>query len=367
MDDYTWKKRLQKRNRRRKMEWLTLILLLAVPIGFFFWRYVYYVSTPEHAIEQVTEAIQNHDVETFEKYVNLDLAVSRGYEDLTWDMFAYDNNLNDKTKVMFETFYKKIKPQVVAGTIDILKNYVANTNGELTYPAENDILKGRQLGIDYQYLIERSQLASTHFVKLGDVVRNGRSADASVDVVDSCTNTHYTLHLILEQDESDNWKIVYVSNYRDYLNLLEPLQNSDITSYVKATQNIVDSYNNTLDGYQTKFRRLCSTKNGEMSSSQRKDVASFVKNSVITALKARQAELDKVECPQGAKHLQALRQQSTDLSIQYWEHFINGIENNSPDEISISKAIQKDATDMDNRINDILKHTAVTQATPSAT
>lgn len=363
MDDYTWNKKRELRLKRKKKERMLLLLLPVILLGFGLWKY-FYAATPEHAIENVCTAIQEKDVETFNKYVNLDLVTSRAYEDLTNDMFAYDKNLDPNTKVMFETFYKKIKPQVVSGTNEILKNYVAT--GELSVPKGNDILKGRQLGIDFPYLMERAQLNNTKFVSLGEVQRNNRSADAIINVKDTYTDTSYSLHVILEQNADDVWQVVYVSNYRDYLNLIEPLQLSDLNQYIQNTQGIIDNYNAKLKKYQTRFAQLSSTNDGNLSNYQRNRLADFIRADVIPTLKDRQNELDAVEIPKGAVYLHSLRQQSTDLTIKSWLHFIEAMEKDSPEEMNTSKALHKSETDIDNRINDILKHTAVNTPAQSA-
>lgn len=358
MDDYTWNQKMEKRLRRRKKERMSFLFVIVLISGYFMWSF-FYASTPEYAMDKVCTAIQNQDEETFEKYVNLELVTGRAYDDLTRDMFATDNNLSDGTKVMFETFYQKIKPQVVSGTADLLKIYVAT--GQWHAPTGDDILKGRQLGIDYEYLIHRSQLRNTEFVKLVEMQKRGESAEAVVEVRDRSTDTKYNLHIMLEQNADDVWQVVYVSNYRDYLNLLEPIQNSEMTKYIQATSSIVEAYNGRLSTLQNKFSRLVSTGDGKFSESQRKRLAEFVKDELIPVLNDRQSELDMVEVPNGAKYLKELRHQSTEMSVNSWQHFITGMEQDSQDELNLSKAFYKEAADLDYRIGDIIKHTSVSQ------
>ena len=196
MDDYTWQKMLRQRRVRQRRRLYLLLLLIAAFIGTAIWYGFFYTRTPEYALKQLTIAMEQHDTERFQKYVNMDVLASRAYDDLTVDLFAYDSTLTADTKAMFEKFYILIKPQLSKGLEQAVLTRI--DSGAWSLPEGTDILKGRQLGIDFERFLERSQLRNTTFVSLGNIEHSGGTVTAELNVLEDYTQTPFTLQLILE-------------------------------------------------------------------------------------------------------------------------------------------------------------------------
>lgn len=362
MDDLTWNTKLAQRKLQRRREFWLLILLAAVLLGFGLWHF-FYACTPEYALRELQSAVRRKDSAAISRYVNLELVSSRAYDDLTRNMFAGDATLSPKTKVLFEKFYLMVKPQFIDGTKTAILDSVKA--GEWMPPNGDNILKGRQLGIDYDYFIERFQLRNTEFVKTISVQRDGHSATAAVQVKDTYTQTPFTMELIMEQQEDGHWQVAYIKNYRDYLDAIEPLQNQDIAEYLAATRTIVDTYNQTFQRQQQKFQALTATAQGRLSDSQKSNLHSFLTQEVIPTLNQRQDELDAIAVPAGAQYISQLRSQSTRITIAAWQHFAAGIAEDTQSELETAETLHKEELDIDRRIDDIIKHTAITKNAPS--
>ncbi len=357
MGSFDWQEQLEKRRRRTRYERIGTLVLLVFILGFSLWR-VFYVDTPEYALDKLSRAMETHDAEDLEKYCDIDSVIGHAYDDLTRDMFAQDAKLSDQTKVMFEQFYIKIKPQVTDGTHQLLLAYT--DKGTWPQPGGDNILKGRQLGIDYEYLIERSQLRNTRFVKIESVSHTKDTALAKVQVRDEYTGTMFTLNLMLNQRE-DNWQVTKILNYRDFLDFIGPIQTSGLMAYTRATEDIIDKYNDILDTQQTNFRKMTTTENGRLTASQRDKLTGYIKSDIIPALEKRQKELDEVPVNDGAQYLKGLRSQEAKLSIESWQHFLTGIETDNTSELNTAKAFHAEALDIQHRIEDILKNSAVSK------
>ena len=359
MGHYNWKRQLARRRRRTAYERLGTLVIAVAALGFFLWR-IFYMHTPEYALEQLSQAIESHDIATVEEYCDLDAISNQAYDDLTRDMFAQDEQLSTDSKVMFEQFYVKIKPQVIENTHQLLLAYIAN--GSWQVPGAENILKGRQLGLDYEYLIERSQLRNTNLVKIDSVDQNDDTALAKIQVQDSYTSSLFILSLQLSKQDA-GWQVVKIINYRDFLDYITPIQESGLMAYAKSTQDIIDKYNYIMDTQQTNFAIMTDTSKGKLSSWQREELAEYIKTDIIPTLEKRQQELDAVAITDGAQYLQGLRQQETELSIQQWQHFLTGIEKESLTELNTAEALHKNALDIQHRIDDVLKNTAVNKMT----
>lgn len=355
MLDIDWQKRLEQGRRRTRIQRITALVVIVILTIFGIWHFCF-ADSPEYALKQLSTAIKNKNTQQISKYCDMNALTSKAYDDLTRDMFAHDSNLSDQTKVMFETFYVKIKPQVLKETNQLLMAYIAT--GKWQEPGKDNILKGRQLGIDYEYLIEKSQLRNTTFEKIEDVTRNGDDATAKIQVRDTYTDTSFTLQLHMHKNDGQ-WQVIGIQNYRYYLDFIAPIQSSGITKYVSATADIIDKYNNILSTQQSRFAQLSKTSDGQLSNKQKADLVRYIETDIVPAAEKRQQELDQVTTNDGAQYLAKLRQQSTATNIESWKHLAIALNSNSPDEYNISQAYRKDAQDIDNRIDDLLKNNAV--------
>lgn len=363
MDDYTWQKKLRQRQIRQRRKLFLFVLLLASFLGTIIWYFLFYTRTPEYSLHQIAAAIEQHDPETFQHYVNMDVLASRAYDDLTIDLFAYDSALTPKTRVMFEKFYVLIKPQLFGGMEQAVLSRIRQ--GAWTLPEGTDILKGRQLGIDFERFLERSQLRNTTLTGIGSIEHEGAAATAEVNILEDYTQTPFTLQVIMEQAADGHWQVSYIKNYRQYLDTIAPMHNSDIASYIHNTQDIVDAYNKDFGEYQQKFRQLAKTGQGQFSSQQRKQLASLIEDDIIPALKKRQQALDDIEIPAGAQYLARQRQQATETTIKAWQHFIKGLRENSSAEFSTAETLHKQELAFDLRVQDIIRHTAISKNIPN--
>ena len=357
MANFDWQAQLEKRRRRTKYERIGTLILLVFILGFSLWR-IFYANTPEYALDKLGKAIESQDAAEMQRYCDISSVTSHAYDDLTRDMFAQDARLSDQTKVMFEQFYIKIKPQVTEGTCQLIAAYVQD--GSWRQPGGDNLLKGRQLGIDYEYLIERSQLRNTKFVKIESVSHTKDTSMAKVQVKDEYTGTLFTLNLLLNQKE-DNWQVTKILNYRDYLDFIGPIQISGLMAYTRSTQNIIHKYNDILDTQQTNFKKMTATEDGRLTSTQRSKLAGYIKSDIIPALEKRQQELDEIPVNDGAQYLKEMRSQEARLSIASWQHFLTGIENDNTSELNLAKALHAEALDIQHRIEDLLKNSAVSR------
>ena len=196
-------------------------------------------------------------------------------------------------------------------------------------------------------------------------IPNGTTVTAELKVREDYTQTPFTLQLVLEQSKDGHWQVVYIKNYRQYLDTIAPLQNSDIASYIDNTESIVEAYNYDFIAYRQRFRELSATANGRLNEQQRSRLAKLLENEVIPALKKRQQRLDEIDVPAGAQYLARQRQQSTETTIKAWQHFIKGLRENSQAEFSTAETLHKQELAIDLRIQDIIHHTAISKNIPN--
>ena len=388
MDDYTWRMRLEARRRRRRREKLFVLFLVILAVSGVFLYHSVYTKTPEYAMQEMVTAYKAGDAETFRRHVDLNSITLKAYDDLTSDLFKYDTNLSERERSLFENFYVLIRRQMCQGAVKIINKYIDTR--QWTLPGE--ILKGRQLGIDYDLLLDRSLIRQTSLIELESVENLGEEATATFSVVEEYTQVPFVLKVTLKDlaNESFNvggseieffgqkfnlpgftfnlggsdWKIVSVDNYRGYLDAVSPLLRKNLADYIDATEEIVYRYNGTFESAQNTFISMQKTPYGIMTTNQRAEVSAYITDTLIPALESRQAELDEVPIPQGAQFFAGLRQESTRITILAWQSYIKGITENSAADLDTAASLHKQELVLDQRIEEIIHNSAVTRNLP---
>lgn len=356
--------RIQRRRKKQRRELILIIAAFTILLGGWLWRSIVYARTPDYALKQISEALENRDLEKFDRYVKLDAITMVAYDDLTSTLFKYDHSLTPSTHKNFLDFYQHIKPQLAQGTAETIRRYVSS--GEWTPPTGSDLLKGRQLGIDYDRFLERSQLRNTELISLESVTVNSNKTDEAVGKIkirDKYTGTAFTMDVLLERQNDGHWSVIALENYRDYLAAVTDKQIADITAYIEATQPVVDEYNERFIDQRARFRSIV-RQGRPMSSSQISQMKQLILGETVPDLKSRQEKLNSYNIRAGSQYLSSLRRQSTDLSIAAWVHLIAGLEKEDYNELNLAETLHKQMLEIDLRIEDIINHNTVSQEMP---
>lgn len=362
MESRTLSSRVRQRRNNEKKKVLLILFLFALALGLWLWYCFVYTRTPEYALRAVADACKRHDAAAVLQGVNLDRTLSRAYDDLTDDMLRYDAALTAENKAEYEQFYNVIKPQMLEGLREVVNGYIAT--GDWSLPQGTSLTKGRQLGVDFERFLERSQFRNVEFVGVEKARVVGDTAEAQVAIRDRATATPFSLRLRMERAKDGHWQVIRMENYKLYLDTLAPQQNKDIADYIAATHDIVAEYNQKLENQQARFASLARQANGYFAGDVAASLTSLIEGEVIPTLKERQERLDAVAIPRGAAYLANLRHTSTDLSIAAWTHFLKGVATESNEEYNAAETLLKQELEIELRITDIIHHNTVSQALP---
>lgn len=387
MDDKTWKSRSERRRKRLRQERITFLIFVLIFVSGVIWYVTSYTKTPNYAMNEAIISLHSDDKTTFKNHVDFESIALKGYDDLTVDLFKYDKQLSEHERSLFETFYVLIRSQMCQGAVKVINTQL--DTGQWTLPEE--MLKGRQLGIDFDLLLERSLIRHTSIVEVENVENLGDSATADVKVIEDYTQTPFTLKVTLENfggginiggttfdffgqtfkipgisfKFGDNaWKVVRVENYREYLDAVSPALKKDLENYIDATEEIVERYNEIFLNEQANFIDLQRTYNGIMSEDQRRQIADYINQTIIPNLSNRQDELNKIDVPKGAEYLANLRKESTAVTIQAWQFYASGLIEDNSAAFDTAESLHKQELALDQRIEELIHNSAVTRELP---
>ena len=362
MDEFAWRVRLARRRKSHERKFVIAAGLIVLTILVLAWYLAYYIQRPEYVLAQTVAAIKAHDLDAFQRRVNVAAVADAGYDDLTYVLFARDTSLKESEREASGKFYQNIKGSVTGGLVRTIENAVQNS--VWAEPEGVDELKGRQLGIDFEYLMECSHLRDTALLSIGEVVRDGTGAKATIIVLDEGTGLEFPLQLRMEKGKV-GWQIVRVVNYRAYLEAVQTVAGEDISRYIKATRPIVDRYNGVFRSMQYEFRSFTETVRSTYTTEYRNSLIHLLQDEMIPALKKYQRELDEVEIPQGAAYLAAQRKAATEASIASYESFVKGLDSGLPEDFARAETLHKQALTYDLRVGDMIRRGAVNAETPA--
>ena len=339
-------------------------------------------------MNEALASLHSEDTKTFQEHVDFTAVTHAGYDDLTSDLFKYDKELSDHERAVFENFYVLIRSRMCQGAVKVIETRL-NT-GEWTLPEE--MLKGRQLGIDFDLLLERSLIRHTSIVSVENVEHFGETATADVHVVEDYTQQPFTLKVTLENSGegfnigntdfeffgktfkisgisfklgNNEWKVTRVDNYREYLDAVSPALKKDLENYIDATEEIVEHYNEIFQDEQANFVELQRTSTGIISEDRRSEIADYINKTIIPMLSYRQEALDKVDVPKGAEYLSNLRKASTAVTIQAWQFYSIGLLEDNSAAFDTAESLHKQELALDQRIEELIHNSAVTRELPA--
>ena len=388
MDEYTWKKRRAERKRRLHNERITVLVLVIILISGVIWYVTSYKKTPHYAMTEAIASLHSDDKTTFKNHVDFVSVTSKGYDDLTVDLFKYDTQLSEHERSLFENFYVLIRSQMCQGAVKAIDTQL--DTGKWTLP--EGMLKGRQLGIDFDLLLERSLIRHTSIIDVENVENLGDKATADVKIVEDYTQTPFTLKVTLENFGGginiggtsleifgnsieipgisfklgeNEWKVIRVENYREYLDAVSPALKQELSEYIDATNDIVEHYNNIFLEQQATFVDMQKTSDGIIDEEKRAQIAGYINQTIIPTLSNRQDDLNAIPVSKGAQYLANLRKESTAVTIQAWQFYSSGLIDDDSGAFDTAESLHKQELALDQRIEELIHNSAVAKERPA--
>ena len=362
LDEFAWRVRLARRRRASQRKFRAAAGVIILTIAVLAWYLGYYIQRPAYALDQAAAALTAHDAEAFQRRVNINAVTMAGYDDLTYVLFSGDTHLKEKERNKSGKFYENVKDGVAGGIAQSILTAIGS--GTWPTPEGVDPLKGRQLGIDFEYLMECSHLRDTTLLHIDSIVRDGNTAMANITVRDEGTDLEFPLQLRMERGDM-GWQVVRIVNYRAYLEAVQKAAASNLGRYIDATRPIVDRYNGVFRSKQREFRNLTETERSTYTTVYRKALTHLLQDDMIPLLKKYQKELDAVDVPNGAQYLAAQRKAATEAFIGAYESFVKGLNGGTPEDFARAETLHKMALSYDLRVGDMIRRGAVSAETPA--
>lgn len=237
-----------------------LLPLIAVFAALFYY-FVYWCNTPLYAVNEVRNSVQNHDVEKFEKYVDLHSVLDKAFEDVIMAESKINND-NIASNAFAMGILRMIKPAVVDLLVEETKASIANQSTEQKQAAAGSNT-GRKDPIADAMRNNLEKKLSLDKLKIKDIsLQDSKKGQAIVSLIvhHQELNKDFELKLKMLLTENDVWQIKEFTNLTEFIYELDRTQKAALASLNKP---LLDKLNNSLSIVDKKIELLENVNNSD--------------------------------------------------------------------------------------------------------
>lgn len=298
----------QSKSKIKLISIITLICIIATSA----WYFVYYTKTPEYSLGLIKESVEKHDVAKFNKHVDLDSILSRGYDDLFSAMIESDKSMSSQGKSFIAGFAQMFKATFINGFKDNIKRYVETGSWE-EKQSQDDTSKNAQSNKSPDKISSStSNLKKSDFKGIAYTKKDGKVATIGLKLYDKDINKESILDVKMRELDDGTWQVAELANLKEYILSIENEKNEQLRKYISDIQPIIDKSELKLDESNRKFDELAPVIGKEAAMKQ------LINSEIIPNWNSRMEELIAIPTPAAAKELSELRIKVCQLRLQQY-------------------------------------------------
>lgn len=191
-------------------KWIALLVAVCVVAAGATWYFLHFIKTPEYSLGLIQQAVQKHDVAVFNKHVDLESVLARGFDDVIENVLAEDQKLDETQKRMALGFAKLMKGAVVTEFKSGILRYVETGSWEASDGQQ-------QKKIDAEQVANKTGLKDSAFRGIAYTKKEGASAVVGVKLFNEEQQREFVVDVRMRELEDGSWQIAEVSNLQKLL------------------------------------------------------------------------------------------------------------------------------------------------------
>ena len=188
------------------------------------WWFLYYTKTPTYSLGLVKTAINQHDIETFKKHVDLDTFMDSAIDDFI--------NSDDKVAEMKDNPF-------ASGLLQMLKPTLIDYSKKQIYAL---VEKGTDEGVKNQPQNEGTSgiannmpsVSNKSFIGIGETKKSGKTATVELKVNDEEIGGEFTFVVAMRELNDGTWQVTKINNLTDYLKAVNEAHKKQLKEYLEA-------------------------------------------------------------------------------------------------------------------------------------
>lgn len=292
---------------------LALFLLFLAGLGCAAWYFLYYTKTPEYGLEKIQTSFEQHDWQTFEKYVDLDALLNHSTETLIQAMIDTDRPMSGDAKAAMNGFVQMFKAPLALTLRTEVQYYVEH--GEWK---NSTIASEMQDPMSLEVILTRIGLKAVQFRNIDYVAtdREMGTARAGVRVYQADIGEEFTFEVKLSETEHGIWRVTEIQNLHAFIAMIAKAHDEILEEYLAKSQGILEEHGKSLQTIEQEFSSTL--QNGSLGSDEtRRALKSIMLEKVVTDWTQRKEAFAALTVPPMADTLHHLRLRSCDLRIAY--------------------------------------------------
>lgn len=335
------------------------ILLVLIIIGGSLAYFNFYVKTPEYTLKAIQESIQNHDIDEFNKYVDIDNVVAGVTNNILDSIIVSQENLPEEAKVAMNSLATMFKAPLIASLQEGLNNYVKTGS----WQSGNTTADSQGAMINSDMIIEQAGLSDLNFEGIDYINKNeeNRTAEAGIKVTQSEINQPFIFKVSLEEQADGYWKVVSIDNFDEFIKALAEGRKEYIKDYLSQTAVIILDKEKVLTENEANLNAALSL--GALGNEQnRVDLKNTIETKILPQLQDLQTALQSMNVPKSAETLHNLRLKACESKIAYYENYAKWLDNKdiktlreATDNLKKAKTMEHEADLLTKRIENQIK------------
>lgn len=306
-----------------------LVLIIVVIAG---WWFLYYTKTPTYSLGLVKKSIQQQDIETFKRHVDLDTLIDSAID----DFIASDDKVAEMKNNPFASgLFQMLKPTLI--------DYSKKSIYALIEKGSNDEVRQQNNGTN-DIINNMPSLSNKSFIGIGKTQKNGKTATVEIKVNDEEINGEFTFVISMRELNDGTWQVTKINNLTDYLKAVNEAHKQQLKEYLEACDSAWDE-----NGYGKEVYILAEAANNNPTPEN-------IKKYMDVRDKANES-VDKVTVPAGAKEFFSLRKEREENYKKMYSIFLKYKETGSitPEENKLYGEAKQKADEANNKLDTLRK------------
>ncbi|MBQ7704974.1 MAG: hypothetical protein IJT73_06080 [Selenomonadaceae bacterium] len=266
---------------------------------------------PEYAFQTVEKAVENHNKADFYKVVDLESILDDSYSSIVEGVTDADKTMTADARVAIKNFTEMLREPLLLSLKAAIDSYLET--GEFNKTENSSV----------EELLKRTGLDKFQYRGVDSIGINPRNADeatAKVRIYQPELGGEFVFDVLLRRNSKDEWQIVSLPNFQDFINQLNSVRRVQLDKYLEASAEINARHDAAILEAEENYDYILST--GTLGQDDiRADLKTLMLDVVKKDWEARKQELFSLQVPLGAETLHNLRMKICDLEIGYAEDY----------------------------------------------
>ena len=291
--------------------------------------YYFHVSTdtPDYAIKAIQQSIEEHDVKTFNRVVNVESVLDSSYEGLIEGLTSSESAMTPDAKEAIKNFAQTFRAPLMRSLNLAIDSYIAT--GDLKAEENVGVIE-----ILEKTGLNDAVIRDVKNIQINDADKNEAFADLIIYQPE--LDKEFPIQLVLAKDDDKKWQLRRVQNFQEYVEQIGAARREQLDKYLTQVSEINSKHETIIREAEQKYGMILSM--GNLGQNKTRTELKILINDVFKKdWEARKQELFSLHVPKDAENLHNLYMKICDLSIDAAQDYAKWMDDNNAATIKLAE------------------------------